>query len=165
MPLCRMCLLAGTTAKLQVVMVNTGNVHLAAAHVSVGGVTDLACKSATSETADSAALAAGTPFTQETQLSAGHKLVCTGTYTFTQADVDADVTSKQFSISAGASNDGVVRSEPEPLVSPTPANVGVYQATASVIVAASPAVDVTIDVLGCVKPRFIPEGETSVFIQ
>jgi hypothetical protein len=156
---------AGTTAKLQVTMINTGNVHLAGAHVSVAGVADLVCKSATNATADTTALASGTPFTQNSQLAVGDKLVCTGTYTFTQADVDANVTNKQFNITAGASNDGVTRTEPEPLISPTPADVDVYQATTSVIVAASPAVDVTINVTDCVKPGYIPQGETSVIVE
>jgi hypothetical protein len=158
-------LLAGTTAKLQVTMINTGNVHLAGAHVSVADVANLACRSAINATADTAALVSGTVFVQNSQLSVGDKLVCTGTYTFTQADVDANVTNKEFNITAGASNAGVTRIDPEPLVSPTPEDVDVYQATASVIVAASPAVDVTINVTGCIKPGYIPQGLTSVDIQ
>jgi hypothetical protein len=156
---------AGTTAKLQVLMINTGNVHLASTNVFVDGVTDLACKSGTNATADATVLSSGTAFTQNSQLAVDHKLVCTGTYTFTQEDVDANVTNKQFFVNASASNEGVARFEPEPLVSPTPEDVTVYQGSTYVVVAASPALDITIDLLGCIKPSVIPEASSSLDIQ
>jgi hypothetical protein len=146
-------------------MINTGNVHLSTVNVSVPGVTNLACKSGTNATADATVLASGTAFTQNSQLTVYHKLVCTGTYTFTQADVDANVTNKEFFVNVSASNEGVARFEPEPLVSPTPEDVTVYQGSTYVIVAAAPALDITIDVVGCIKPSIIPSGATSVDIQ
>lgn len=136
-------------------MINTGNVHLKNVNISIAGVTDLACHVGSNATADTAMLSGtGNNFTQNSQLDVGKKLVCEGVYTFTQADLDANITLKEFFVNASASNADVIRFEP-PLASPA---VDIYQPTADIVLAALPALDVTINVMSCIKPALIPQG-------
>jgi hypothetical protein len=143
-------LTSGTVVTVEVVYINTGNVHLPNSNVAVNDVADLACKSGLSSAAD--IWTNGATFTPPSQVDVGQKLVCQGTFTFTQTVLDDNTAAtKRFTPTASADNKA----------SPT-ALAASYQQYVDVSIVAAPSHTITLDAANCVTPSIIPVSETSV---
>lgn len=143
-----------TTVKLQVQLVNTGNRILRGVQLPVSpALTGVLCKTDLETVADAAL---GADFTLGSGLSPGHKVVCTGTYTFTQAVLDATAAnSLAFTPSltiTPALNPAETRDDSGRTVD--------YLDTASIAIASAPALVVSVDTAACSIPTIIPAGAT-----
>jgi hypothetical protein len=149
--------LLGDITTLQVVLENTGNTHLQGTTLSVATVSNLACKSGALNavaddiytTAAGTAVAIATPV----QVNAATKLVCEGSFQFTQTWLDDNTAaSKIFTVTAAATNTGLAHNAS-----------GVFGTdSASVSVTAAPALLTEITAAGCQAPPIIPDGDTTV---
>lgn len=152
------CLPAGTVVNLQVQLVNTGNINLQVTSLSVtsGGDADvsvLTCKTGLVGQLDDAV---PDPFTPG-GVAPGHKVVCTGNFTFSQDLLDTNISSKTFAASVATSVAGTV----VPAIMPSVATGDGYAATAPVSISAAPSLDLTVNAVNCTKPTIIPAGATS----
>jgi hypothetical protein len=138
-----------------VVLENTGNTHLQGTTLSVATVSNLACNSGSLSTAANDVWASGNPVSiaSPVQVDAATKLVCEGSFAFTQAWLDAsDAASKMFTVTAAASNTGLALN-----------SSGVFGTdSASVSVTASPALLTEIVANSCQAPPTIPLGDPNV---
>jgi hypothetical protein len=140
-------------------MVNTGNTNLQVTSLSVTSgvntnVAVLTCKAGFTSDADDAVAASFTTG----GVAPGHKVVCTGTFTFLQTLLDTDIASKVFSASAAASVAGTVSAS---ISSSAAAADNSYAATTSVAIVAAPVLDFTVNAAACSKPTIILAGATS----
>jgi hypothetical protein len=144
---------AGTSIKLQALLVNTGNTILKGVAMTVPGIAaaDLTCKAGLTSDTDAAVLSTGSSLTLATEVTPIQKVVCTGVYSFLQADIDANEAAKVFTVSA----DNTVSATAEASVPAT------YTATASVTKGATAKVVLSINSAACVIPTIIPDGQTS----
>lgn len=148
MPFC-----AGTSIKLQAQLVNTGNTILKGVEVTVPGIdaADLTCKAGLATATDADVLLSGSSLTAATEVTPTQKVVCTGVYSFSQADIDTDEVAKEFTVSASNTVSAAAEGS-------APAD---YTAYASVTKGATAKVVLSIDTAACVIPSIIPDGETS----
>lgn len=152
---------ADDQATFRVLVENTGNVHLKGMALSVSNVTDLLCKSGTTGTAgttlqDDDTVWGLTQFTISSpfQLNAGTKLVCQGTFTFTQAVIDDNtLPSNVFTVTATATNTNLTYNASAP--------VATYSDSAVISIAAAPALLTHIKGANCIIPSIIPDGAAS----
>lgn len=146
--------LADTAVKLQVQLLNLGNTILKGVVVALPEVSGLTCKTGTTATPDADVLTSGTAVSAAIDVSPKNKVVCEGTYTFLQAELDVDQTAKAFTptlttTSTGTSMDNAA----------LPADS--YTASASIPLGAAASLVLTVDAANCVKPTIIPAGQTS----
>lgn len=142
---------------LRVVLENRGNTHLQGTTVSVETVSDLACKSGSLVTAADTVWSSGTAatITPSVQVDAATKLVCEGTFVFTQAWLDANnAPSKVFTVTAAAANSGLALNS----------SAVFGTASASVSVTAAPALLTEITAGSCSAPPIIPDGDSTVSV-
>lgn len=147
-------LCAGTSVKLQALLVNTGNTILKGVAITVPGIhaAGLTCKSGLTTSTDAVVLSTGSSLTLATEVAPTQKVVCTGDYSFTQADIDADAAAKDFTVSAS----NTVSAAAEASVFPA-----TYAAAASVTKGATAKVVLSINSTACIIPSTIPDGQTS----
>lgn len=146
---------AGTVVTMEVEYTNTGNVHLKDATLSVNDITDLACKSGLSAIANSDVYSSGAAvdLMSAVQVDVATKLVCKGTFDFTQDVLDSNTqSSKLFTPTATASNQDLSLT----VTIPTG-----YSANVDVTIVAAPALTISLDPNNCTKPSIIPDSETS----
>lgn len=137
---------------VEVAYINKGNVHLPNTQISVNNITDLVCMSGSDSDADVFTNGATVSFATAYQVDVGKKLVCQGTFTFTQIVLDDNTAAtKSFTPTASADN--------APTKTAVAAN---YQAQADVSIVAAPSHSITLDAANCVKPSIIPDGQTNV---
>lgn len=142
---------AGTTVQMQVQVVNTGNTILQDIQVSEANISNLVCKSGASIAADTAV---STAFTAGDPIPHGHKLVCLGTYTFTQEELDLDQNSKAFTPAVASTTTPAVQRE-------TSGYDAGYAASATVSISAVPALVVSVNATACSLPSIIPPNTQS----
>lgn len=149
------CTVAGTTVTVEVEFVNTGNVHLQVGSVAVNDITNLQCKPTTKAdtTAFTSLVSNAVNFASTVQVDFGTKLVCQGTFTFTQEVLDANTAdTKAFTPTATVTN--TVPAAEQSSVPPSS-----YSATVDVSITSIPALRITMDVVNCAKPSIIPHSE------
>jgi hypothetical protein len=136
---------------MQVQVVNTGNTILQGIQVSEANITSLVCKSGASTALDTAV---STAFTASDPVPHGHKLVCLGTYTFTQEELDLDQNSKAFTPALTSTTTPAVQRE-------TSGYDTGYGASATVAISAVPALVVSVNATACSIPSIIPADAQS----
>lgn len=147
----------GDTTTLRVVLENTGNTHLQSTSLSVATVANLACKSGDLGGAADDIFSGGTSVSiaGPLQVDAATKLVCEGSFVFNQAWLDANsAASKIFTVAAAAGNTGLAHNAS-----------GVFGTdSASISVAAAPAMLTEVAAGSCQAPPIIPEGDSTVSV-
>lgn len=149
------CTAAGTNVTVEVQFVNTGNVHLRVDDVVVNDISNLVCKPTThADTTDFTSLGStAVNFNSNVQVDFGTKLVCQGTFTFSQGVLDANTADrKTFTPTATLTN-------ADPLAEKNSVPPSSYSATVDVSITSIPALRITIDVVNCTKPSIIPHSE------
>jgi hypothetical protein len=148
-----MLLCAGTSVKLQAQLVNTGNTILKGVVVTVPGIdpADLTCKAGLTSATDADVLSSGSGLTLATEVTPLQKVVCTGVYSFSQADIDANEAAKAFTVSAADAFSATAEASAP----------GDYTTSASVNKGATAKVVLSIDTAACVIASIIPDGQTS----
>jgi hypothetical protein len=145
---------AGTTIQLQAQVVNTGNTDLHGVQLSEPNVSSWVCKSGSSSTTDSTVSTSGTAFTAPGSIPHGHKLVCLGTYTFTQEELDIDQSSKVFTPAVATTT------TPAVVVETTGFDTG-YAVSTTVSISSVAALLVSVNAAACTVDSIIPPGEQS----
>jgi hypothetical protein len=137
---------------MQVQVVNVGNTLIKGLEVTVTNVTDLDCKWGLQSATDADVLAsANVTNSTTTEIGPLEKVVCVGTFIFDQAALDVNQNSMVFTPTVvTTSNDTKDTSAPSG-----------YTATASVPIAAVPALVLTVNATACEIPSIIPAGEQS----
>lgn len=148
------CVVADTTVKMQVQVVNVGNTLIKGLEVTVTNLTDLDCKWGLQSATDADVLAAANVMNSTTtEIGPDQKVVCVGTFIFDQAALDVNQNTMVFIPTVvTTSNDTKDTSAPSD-----------YTATASVPIAAVPALVLTVNATACIIPSIIPAGEQSEF--
>jgi hypothetical protein len=153
---CCCCSSPDDTTTLRVVLENTGNTHLQGTTLPVATVTNLVCKSGALSALANDIYTTSVPtvdITSPVRVDAATKLVCEGSFQFTQAWLDSNAAaSKVFTVTAAASNANLAHNAS-----------GVFGTdSASVSVTAAPAQRTQITAAGCQGPPIIPDGQSSV---
>lgn len=139
--------------KVQVQLVNLGNTLLEGVSVTVPDVSDFACKAGASSVAD-ADLTAAYDATAAV-VAPAHKVVCVGSFTFDQAELDKDQSSKAFTPALTTTTTSTT--------AVTNSFVDSYGTTASISIGSVPAVVVSVDASACVIPSIIPSGASGAW--
>lgn len=135
---------------MQVQLVNIGNTLIKDLDVTVQNVTNLACKWGAKTDTDAAVLASANTVSAATEVTPLQKVVCEGTFMFDQAELDVDQNTRAFTPVVTTSSGHSLDSAPAG-----------YTATATVSLAAVPALVLTVNATDCSIPSIIPPGDLS----
>jgi hypothetical protein len=152
---------ADTAVTLQVLLQNTGNMILQGVDVlvpSTPAVTAWACKKGSTGTPDETVLSSGTAFTPPSTVEPGYKLVCSGTFTFTQAVLDVDRDKVEFTPTVVTTNDPATVATID-----SGSGTEAYGPKTTISVTAAPVMLLTVNSAGCTIPSIIPAGATSMY--
>jgi hypothetical protein len=142
---------ADTAINAQVQLINVGKTILKDVVLSVPAVTDLACSTGPTATADDEVLTAGTAVTAALDINPHSKVVCSGSFTFTQMELDKNQAAKGFTPVLQTSATGFT---------PLAAASG-YADSISIPVSSSPALQLTVTAVDCVTPSILPSNANS----
>jgi hypothetical protein len=148
LPVWLLLLCADTPVKLQVRLENLGNTILVGAYVNVAEVSDLGCKMGNTSTDDAVVLSGGDAATTATAIPPKNKVVCTGTFTFNQTEIDVNQASKSFEPVLHTTSAGVTQT--------TTGYADSYTASQSIPISSAPSMVVAVNATACVIPSILP---------
>lgn len=146
------CTHADTPVKFQVRLENLGNTILRGAYVAVAEVTDLACKMGDATAIDDTILAGNTDATTATDVPPKMHVVCIGSFTFNQTELDVDQASKSFTPVLHTTSTGVTQ---------TSTGFTPYATSASTPISSAPSMVVWVNATACVIPSILPPDANS----
>lgn len=147
------CVRAGTPVNLQVLSVNLGNTFLENTEVSVPEVTDLSCMEADGTTADADVTAVGTALIGPSSIPPKTKLLCVGSFIFSQTELDKNQPSKSFTPAVNTSTSAAAMDNAALGGSYTPALLVSIGAQSSLVIA--------VNATACSIPSILPSDANS----
>jgi hypothetical protein len=144
---------ADTPVNLQVRLENLGNTILKGVVLAIPQVANLTCRMGAAGTADADILSTGTSVAAAVDVAPKTNIVCTGSFTFDQAELDIDRASRSFAPALTTTSTGVEQV--------TTGYVDGYATLVTVPIRSVPTLTVSVDATACVKPAIIPADATS----
>jgi hypothetical protein len=145
---------AGTPVNLQLRLENLGNTILKGVVLDIPQVTGLACFMGAAGTADADILSSGTSVAAAVDVLPKTNIVCTGSFTFDQIELDIGQALKSFTPTLTTTSTGV-----DPNV--TTGYTESYTTTVTVPISSVPTMTLAVDAAACVKPAIILADATS----